>query len=745
MPNFREECSITLEPFTSEYSRICDDLNMNESKKLYELITHKLIETLPEEVKRRPYKLTERMIQNILTSTCKNTTKSSRESASLSLHRIIDLLKKHGLLAGKVMITRRLRPEEVAIHDSPAFSLLDDFIEVRNWLCKRIKKVPRNRKQLPELVIASLISVNGITVPNAHLRISSCRPHHLKNSLVYQTLDIPTAKFSSNYPPTSCFPLLPEIGNLINHLKSTDQWLFPKSFNADTWGHRKRRTEIMNKYLLLIWEKVIGRDRNAPAAWNIRTFIICSRLYMALNSSPIVVGYLSGRTAFAALGVSEHHQEAGKISPAHDREWNQNEVNHSETKSLLAKELINAVREQLNQYHHKKQSKGVKEAAAIRLLGMTAIYYDILKEFPCLKHLINWVIWELNGDGKKRKMGTFRNLWQHIPLPLIEELTHADPIALDQSQWVQLAEYIIQENTYSPATRSKIKQHLKAFHKYLISTQNDVASINWRRGELKVYAESGSGIFPTLMEFDLLFEEAEKESNLKMRALLQGALVLAFFGGLRAEEITLLSKMDLDKVTIQIRVWWSKTRKGRRRLPLYLLTPRKYLAPIMFLHKGCSNSQRLIFQDDNGESILPDTLGKKIKKLMNNALPKERSMSIHTLRHGFASWLLIRYFVLHEPELLQATYANGVPIIPDSNHEIFSDTEQKKLVRVFNGRSAGDMFELNLGFFLSKPEHFAYISKLIGHASRGTTARTYVHSMEWIAYYYISKLSTSTN
>lgn len=739
MPDFREECCSALQPFTSAYGQLCDDLDLPASKQLYESILERLIKEIPEQSVRRPYKLSEKKIIAILNSVCKSNDRSTKEAAALSLHRLISLLKQQSLIDGKVMITRRLRPEELAIHDSNAFALLDDFIEIRQWLCNRIQKVPRSRRDLPQLVMASLIAVNGICGPNAHLRISSCRPNHLRDASEYPTLDVPTSRFLSKNPPTTRFPILPEIGNLLRHLKGTDQWLFPKSFTPEAWGHKKKRTQIINAWLITLWENVIGKDRKIPASWNICTFITCSRLYMALNSSPVVTGYLSGRTAFASFEVATDHQSGNTITVQNDRGGQFSETTAVEIDTLLARELIHAVRHHLNQYNHKVQSKGVKEKAAFRLLAISAVYHDLLHRLPCLKHLIDWMIHELNSDGKRRKMGTLRSFWYHIPMPLVDELVGSNPVDFDEEQWLKLAEYLIQENNHSPATRSKIKQHLKAFHNYLSKSQDGVAPINWRRGELTVYTEAGRGMFPTLSEFDLLYEEAAKESSLQTRAVLQGALVLAFFGGLRAEEITLLSKMDLDELTLQVRVWWSKTRQGRRRLPLFLLTPKKYLAPVKYLLRECSSSQRLIFQDQNGDQISPDALGKRIKKLINNVLPVDRTMSIHTLRHGFASWLLIRYFALHEPGLLEAIHSNGAPIIPDASHEVFSKAEQKKLVRVFNGRLAGEQFESNPESFLSKPEHFAYISKLIGHATRDTTARTYVHSMEWIAMYYIKK------
>jgi len=739
MTAIRHACLKTIEPFLMSYGDLCNDLQLNRSKQLYELVADRLLATLPEKSTRVPYKLTDNMIQKIQEDILKSSDKTTSDSAALALNRMIVLCKQRGILEGRVMISKRVRPEEISIHDKLAFALLDDFIVVREWLCKRIKKVPRSKYELPQLAIASLIAVNGICSPNAHLRITSSRKTHLKKSDNYSTLDVPKSHFCSSKPPYIRYPILPEILALLEYLKGDNDWLFPSGFNPDSWGKKKQRTARINKWLAKLWTVIFGRESDVPKTWTIRNFITCSRLFYALEGSPIVAAYLSGKATFASIDVESANEDLAVSCPGNiNVSTNASTSTNDNIELLLVRDLIKAIQGHLGTYHHKLQSKKAKKSAAFQLLGISAVYRDLLDSFTGVKYLIYWMVSELEQDGNRRKMGTLRSFWTFIPIDLLEELNGISPLDLDENQWARLAEYIIQENSYSSATRSKIKQHLKAFHRYLCD-QHGLQEIDWRRGELKVYTDQSEGIFPLLSEFDLLFNEAGKHPDPLLKNQLQASLTLAFFGGLRAEEICLVSKMDIDKITMQVRIWWSKTRQGRRRLPLYLLTPKKYMQPVMNLHGVCKINHGLLFQNKNSEQISPDALGKRVKKLIDSVLPSDRAMSIHTLRHGFASWLLIRYFALHEPELLLATHSNGAPIIPDAGHDVFSMTEQKKLVRVFNGRVAGEQFANNPGFFISKPEHFAYISKLIGHATRDTTARTYIHSMDWIAQYYISR------
>jgi len=751
MQNFKVQVQQTIQPFLDAYSELCDDLDLKNSKQLYHSVSTAFLHAIPETVQKLPKNLSARSVSKIIDVSLGNERgKSRRDAASLALHRLISLCRKGGLVDGVVSIRQRLRPEEVGVHDQQAFALLDDFIEVRTWLVTRLQKLPRSRDKFPELTIGLLISVNGICLNNAHLRLASCRTEHFfdQDGLVF--LDVPKGRYRlKNPPPTIRYPLLPQMARFLSGVKRDGQWLFPKKFNPDTWRNSRRHGITMGKWLSELWLTVFGPDRPMPATWNMRNFIACSRLFLVLNSSPIIVAYLSARNTFSALlttAISEENdvddegpdEEVKKVLPIVTAvEHARGNENHP-----LALEVIHAVKAIMGSVNHKVQSSGAKKRLANKIQIVAVAYEDLLVDFPVLTYLLKWMADQLDAGGNRRRMSGLRQQWQFIPTMLLEELVSENPTSLSKEEWEKLAEFLIQENNYSPDGQKKVKQHLKSFHNYLCSTHQEMQRLNWRRSELRVYSEQSGGMFPTLSEMDLLYAQAVREQDLQWRTMLMAALTLAFFGGLRVEEICLLSKMDIDNITIQLRVWWSKTRCGRRRLPLALLTPRKYMLSVLKLQQRCVTSKDFLFVTDRGEMVQPGTLGKRVKKLIKKTLPPERDMSIHTLRHGFASWLLVRYFVLHEPALLIAANQGGSTYIPDVDHIVFSATEQKKLVRVFNGRVAGEKYAEDPTSFLSKPEHFAYISRLIGHATRDTTARTYVHSMEWIAYYYLDKLKS---
>ncbi|RME60620.1 site-specific integrase, partial [Candidatus Parcubacteria bacterium] len=580
---------------------------------------------------------------------------STKGAVSLALHRMLLICRKAGILEGRVTISQRIRREEIPIHSSDAFALLDDFIAIREWLLSRIQSVPRSRKDLPQLVIASLIAINGVTLPSAPRKIGACKTSMLRNDAGGTILEVPVAHLSSKNPPKIQYFLLPELENLLQHLKGREPWLFPPSWTPEQTGGKRKIPTRMNRWLSDLWDKVMPRERPKPNQWNITTFIQCSRLYFALHCPPVIAGFLSGRSTFAAYsGSTASVPHASSSAPAPIQVDQAPETDERPESLALAQQIIEGIGSMLRQFDRKRQNPGAKKEAAARLAAILVAYEDTINDIPALHRLSAWMLDELLGDGGKRKMGTFQSMWQFIPSILVNELGAADPASLDDGEWLRLAEYVIQENTYASATRNKIKNHLKSFHTWLVGKHPETGRINWRIGALRIAGERPETLFPTLGEFDRLFQAAAKLPP--QNALpLQAALTLAFFGGLRAEEITLISKMDMDETTIQVRVWWSKTRKGRRRVPLGLLAPKVYIQPVLALRDQCRLTDSFLLTPESKDPMNPGTLSKQVLRLVTQNLPENRRMTLHAFRHGFASWLMIRYFALIEPGLLTTT------------------------------------------------------------------------------------------
>jgi|GEM_PF-3361755 len=740
--NIRAQCKPHVQQFIDQYAELCDTLGNKRSADTYRLAAVEFLKILPEgTIRRPPYRLTENNMSKCLNQLVAQCSATNRAGIALALNRLLLICKQQGLVTGRVIIARHARREEIPIHDSIAFSFMDDFIPIREWLENRIQKTPRSKKDLPELIIASLIAINGVLLPSAHLKISACRrsmSNHLEGKSI---LSVPTSHFSSKHPPIIQYPLLSEINNLCGKLKGSDDWFFPNAYLPLRRDTKKRNTKRMNRWLCDLWMKVHEKQSSPPSKWNIHTFIKCCRIYFALKSPPVVTSYLSGRTFFGAY--TKYYEDNRRHNVRTPSETSLSlaapEKSKGATPDMLpfAQEVVEGVRIKLARYRSKIQNSGPKKQVANEILSIAIAYRDVLNHIPSLHYLIQWICLELNNDGRKRKMGSFQAMWCFIPKVIINELEHEDPTALSQDQWYLFAEYLIQEITPSNSTKKKYKQHLKAFHRYLCRQHPHMEQLNWRIGCLQVRAETSLSLFPMLSEFDEIFRAASLHPQKAVAVQLQAALTLAFFGGLRAEEICLISKMDVDQTSLQVRVWWSKTRKGRRRIPLGLLTPARYLAPVFQLHQQCLTSESLLFKGPDNSFLAPSTLGNRVKRLICETLPGNRSMSIHSFRHGFASWLLVRYMILSYPAMLEKDRRGMELFIPNTDHLLFSQKERTKLVRVFNGRIAGEEFNNAPNSFQSRPEHFRMISEMIGHATRDTTARTYIHSMLWIANYFI--------
>jgi len=742
----RSECQKVLEPFILGYTKMCEDYKLDTSKQLYSSLVKEFLDAIPC-TSARKFIFSRKKLDELVRKVRKQNTSAHKDAIYLALNRLLKTCIKAfpENIAGKVLVRKQVRSEEIAIHDQAAFRLLDDFIEVRALLSKKIQTMPRSKQYLPELIITSLIAINGVCLTNAHLHISATRSKAVIERKNYSTIEVPKSSYTAANPPSRRYPLLPELRDLISGLKS-DEWLFPSPFNPNARSGKARRNDKLNKYINSLWLEVFGEDVVVPKEWNIRTFISCTRLFILLNSSPIITGSLSGKNIFAGY-LDEIEKPDEQDMFLDDVESHLpveiDEQSSDETSSLLANELISTVQALLNSINHRSQAKGTREYIKNNLVLMAATNHDILNLYPSIRSLILWLVWELEKTEDKRRFGTFQNYWAHLPRMFLEEFQHEDPLSLDGELWLKLAEYFIQENTYAQGTRRKIKQHFKMYHNYLtLKYPNKVSLINWRHSSLYVASGSVRAVFPTFEEFDLLFIEATQIEDETWRRNLQICLVFAFYGGLRAEEICLLSNQDLDDVNVQVRVWWSKTMMGRRRVPIFMLTPPKYTKALSLKEVSKLKQNQFLLTDEAGDMVSPDALGKRIKGLIDKALPQERNMSLHSLRHGFASWLLIRYFVLIERGFLDAKFENGESMIANPGHDVFSNKSNINLVRVFNGRADCLLFAEDPKSFLTKPEHFSYISRLIGHATRQTTARTYVHSMEWLSYYYLDKLKS---
>ena len=111
---------------------------------------------------------------------------------------------------------------------------------------------------------------------------------------------------------------------------------------------------------------------------------------------------------------------------------------------------------------------------------------------------------------------------------------------------------------------------------------------------------------------------------------------------------------------------------------------------------------------------------------------------LHALRHGFASWNLVRYFMLTDRNLLQDVRHGRFEPGLDGRHAWFGDASLADFAEVIGGANGRHAFDSGQGIVPSATD-LAMLSKLLGHANRFTTLENYTNSIGWISHYYLRK------
>jgi len=235
----------------------------------------------------------------------------------------------------------------------------------------------------------------------------------------------------------------------------------------------------------------------------------------------------------------------------------------------------------------------------------------------------------------------------------------------------------------------------------------------------------------------IMMEDGQHQS--KMIAI---ASILAFYGGLRAGETTMLTLKNIVVLDgeVYIEICSGKTRAARRRIPLHLFAPED-MCNIIEQHW----SERLAEFKKKGFSINQPVLDKipffgperSRKAYTRNSLIDATIEALkmnfgddivyHSLRHSFASWLLIRWYA--------GRYPGFIDSLEEKHHKIFNKRCQAKFNSFFTtyvdripDYNASDLVKF---------------SKVMGHCGHETLFSTYIHTFDAIqnhAMYRVSRI-----
>lgn len=314
------------------------------------------------------------------------------------------------------------------------------------------------------------------------------------------------------------------------------------------------------------------------------------------------------------------------------------------------------------------------------------------------------------------------------------------PEARDLSNWdsedhEELLEALYYE-TENPSTRESLLTAIRsvyafaATHGYADDVQLDGIIGEWNGGTTR-HELIG------LWEFDRLIEELLSDAS-RDSATLAVAALLGYWGGLRAIEVVRLHLSDIfwDGENLYVHIYKSKTPSSRRRVPLSMLAPKAVCEQI-----GTFVSQR---RAEFPEDAILDSIamfgptgsrpGYSRKVLIDALIPRLKNAFgektvFHTLRHCFASWLMVRWYAARYPDFV------------DSLYERYHPSVGKELLR--NIAVLFTLVEQDT-IPISSTSDMVTLTKLMGHLGQRTLLEVYVHTFHFLHRHAMQRMSAKT-
>lgn len=287
----------------------------------------------------------------------------------------------------------------------------------------------------------------------------------------------------------------------------------------------------------------------------------------------------------------------------------------------------------------------------------------------------------------------------------------------------------------NPESQRNVKKSFQSFFQHA-TLQGVLPPICWNDQELWVYRDAEDRPVFTYRDIDYLLthimSEATSGDYSEVHATrLQSFFILCFYAGLRREEATLLTVADFEEGPETL-LWvrHSKTKAGIRVIPLSLLVPEKERAILhrqyrtaRALASGRATSEIPLLPSDEGTFCRPDLFGEWASTLMKRYLG---AGSAHDLRHSFATWFLVRWYLTFHP-IPNAKLPKA--FLP----HIFSQHALKPFRQLFLRPSCPGSRK---GATAVTRPLFA-LQTLIGHACPEITLSVYAHSLDWIYYLHL--------
>ena len=630
----------------------------------------------------------------------------------------------------------QLRPDLSTQQDNEAYCLLDDYHDVLNYF-QQTK--PNNRKKKSTVHVdltLVLIAFDGLIKTGIDYNIARLqRKHVYLGSDARIEIHIGKTSLNSNSSKIKSYPICTLTSSYmkISLPRCNKGYLFPRNWRIKT-KRKSKRKEALNQRLREIWN-IVHPSKPVPEHWSINLWIRLSRLSMGTLGTPYIV--ISSLTCKLNAAQLLHHESSPDIQ--HNQTERCIKSNNSKVAILsedfdtmheiVANNIFLRIREIMLSYSPKVKTKPEKRKASNKIELLLEEHQAFLSKSPNTKLLIEWIIWTLRCQKyRKNKFSTFLTYFSILPCRLLPILGEQQISLMSATEWVELASFFASGVDYASSSKRQTIIHLRSLHTFMTEKDSSTPDVNWSTYEFRIQKGIAQAKVVSPAEIEKLLNHLDpNDSNWLV-------IVLAFYGGLRCEEICGLKHSDfIDGYKFTIA--WSKRHTSKRSVPISWLIPNALTHEFHnALTRKTNNDDAFLIVEKGGGQTKPNTLGKRISRLLE--VNKVSVKSIHALRHGFASWTLIRYFMLTDPLFCCAVKEGQV--ISDVREEcsIFSNESLQSLARTLGG-SVWESSWLSDNICLGIPTDIAKISALLGHTNRYTPIENYFNSMEWIIRYYV--------
>jgi len=630
------------------------------------------------------------------------------------------------------------RANQAVSQDDEAFELLDYFHGILLYMQSHKPNIATKNLVLRADLMLILIAFDGVVRKDADFRLAYIQKKHVCIDSESR-VELPLGKrvgykdLARVYPIGDLSQLYFKV--LLNRVKRVQEkwYLFPREWRKRSKARVSRRIDLDHR-LRELW-RIVHPDKPVPSAWNTHMWIRLAHMSLSQLGVPyIVIASLSGKLRTAHLKRAVDLQ-SGEITnselPPPRPEESHGEAVYDVKHDLMAEMLFLNVRGILLGYGYKENHMAPKKAAAADIEKLMAAYSDFLGTTPNVKLLLEWVVWMLRGQKyRKNRISTFLSYISVMPCRLLPIMGARKISDMSMEEWIELASFLASDMDYAASSRRQTMTHLKSLCEFLVCDHKGDPQIDWDNYAFRVSRGIPEAYVVKPSEIDQLLSRLSTFDHVWI------VIVLAFYAGLRCEEISALKPSDLlDDYKLQI--GWSKRQTSRRSVPIGWLVPEPYRTQLIKVikHKGEVGDSRIVSEPD-GEPIGPNTLGKRIARVL---VKNNLSVSgMHSLRHGFASWAFFRYFMLIDPDFYSRAMEGEVCDGLDPSNPMFSKAALKMLARVFGGAQWEHAWS-TMQCCPGGPADAAIIAMLLGHTNRFTPTENYFNSMEWIVRHYLNQ------